>query len=127
VDVSPAFHDMDAGEYWVKAEPLEAPAKPVSGVFELRFVKNSPAKILVPAIQPGLYRLRLVDKAGADAGSDCWMLVNNSETYSSTAQAFRRAVQDSSSWPDAMDPSAVRALLRAYLESLAISGGKKPS
>ena len=127
VDLSPAFHEMDAGEYWVKIEPLDRSAKAASSIFELRFVKNSPANILVPAVQPGLHRLVLVDNAGADAGLDCWILVNNSDTYPPVSQAFRRAVQDSSSWPDAMDPSAVRALLRAYLESLVISGGKEQS
>jgi hypothetical protein len=122
VDLSPAFRELPAGQYWVKLEPVNvANSKPAGGVIELRFNPQHAAVIPAASIQPGLYRLILVDKSGAPADSDSWILVSLSEKYPSTSSAFQLAVQKSSTWPDAMDPSAVRALLRAYLESLSTS------
>jgi hypothetical protein len=123
VDLSPAFRELPAAQYWVKLESVNAAkSKPASAILELRFVPQHAAVIPASSIPPGLYRLILVDKSGEPAGSDSWILISPPKKYPSTSQAFQLAVQKSSSWPDAMDPSAVRALLRAYLESLSISG-----
>jgi hypothetical protein len=121
VDLSPAFRELPAGQYWVRLETVNG-SKPAGGILELRFVPQHATVVPGAAIRTGLYRLILVDKSGEPAGSDSWTLISPPEKYSSTSQAFQLAVQRSSTWPDAMDPSAVRALLRAYLESLAISG-----
>jgi hypothetical protein len=123
VDLSPAFRDLPAGPYWVKLETVNG-SKPTSGILALQFVPLHPAVIPASSIQPGLYRLVLVDKAGAPADSDCWILISPPDKYSASSNAFQLAVQKSSTWPDAMDPSAVRALLRAYLESLSLSGAQ---
>jgi hypothetical protein len=120
VDLSPALRELPAGQYWVKLETVNG-SKPAGGILELRFTPQHAAIIPEPSIQPGLYRLILVDKSGTPADSDSWILISAPEKYSSTSQAFQLAVQKSSKWPDAMDPSAVRALLRAYLESLSTS------
>lgn len=122
VDLSPAFREFPIAQYWVKLEPVNASnTRPAVSIFELHFAPQNGAAILAASIPPGLYQLILVDKTGEPAGSDCWILISPSEKYSSTSHAFQLAVQKSSSWPDAMDPSAVRALLRAYLESLSSS------
>jgi hypothetical protein len=122
VDLSPAFRELPAAQYWVKLEPVNADnSRPASAILELRFAPQHAAVIPVSSIQPGLYRLILVDKTGAPADSDSWILISPPEKYSSTSQAFQLAVQKSATWPDAMDPSAVRAMLRAYLESLSTS------
>jgi hypothetical protein len=73
-------------------------------------------------VQSGLYRLSLVDKNGAPPGYDCSIQVRPRETYPPSSQSFHAATEKSFKWPEVMDPSAVRALLRAYLESLSISG-----
>jgi hypothetical protein len=81
VDLSPAFRELPAAQYWVKLEPVNADnSRPASAI-----------------------------------------LISPPEKDSSTSQAFQLAVQKSATWPDAMDPSAVRAMLRAYLESLSTS------
>jgi hypothetical protein len=122
VDLSPAFRELPAGQYWIKLEPVNASnTRPTVGISELRLTPQQAAIIPAPSIQPGLYRLILVDKSGAPADSDSWILISSPEKYPSTSQAFQLAVKKSSTWPDAMDPSAVRALLRAYLESLSTS------
>lgn len=123
VDLGPAFRELPAGQYWVKLEAVNG-SKPAGGILALQFVPQHPAVVLASSIQPGLYRLVLVDKAGAPADSDCWILISPPDKYTAASHAFQLAVQRSSTWPDAMDPSAVRALLRAYLESLSPSGSQ---
>ncbi len=123
IDLAPAFNEMNPGQYWVNLVPLKSSASATaSGPLEVQFAANHSAMVAAPALQPGLYRLILVDQAGAPAGSDCWILVSTPGNFTSASQAFHAAVKKSSTWPKDMDPSAVHALLRAYLESLQISG-----
>jgi hypothetical protein len=122
LDLAPAFRDMSEGQYWIKLDSVEMPA--AKKIFELHFVPHSRAIVTVSAVHPGLYRLLLVDQSGGPGGSDSWILVTAPENYSTISQAFQRALDSSANWPQDMDPSAVRALLRAYLESLAGSGSK---
>ncbi len=121
VDLGAAFREMEAGHYWIH---ISAVSKTVQAVktFELQFAAHGPAVITAPSLQPGLYKVVLVDKAGGPAGSDCWILISTPENYPTASKEFQNAVAESSKWPDAMDPSATRALLRAYLESISISG-----
>jgi hypothetical protein len=123
LDLAPAFREMSDGQYWVKLSPVNGPT-PAStgGPIALQYASHHPAIASAPAAQPGLYRLSLVDKNGAPAESDCWILISSREAYPATSQAFQAASEKSSNWPEDMDPAAVRALLRAYLESLSISG-----
>jgi hypothetical protein len=125
MDLAPAFSEMSGGQYRVSLTPLNGSvSRAASGPFEVQYSTHHPATVAAPAIQPGLYRLVLTDKAGASAGSDSWILVSTPRNFSSASPAFRAAVKKSSNWPPDMDPSAVRALLRAYLESLQISGAQ---
>jgi hypothetical protein len=120
-DLAAAFREMDAGHYWIQISPVAKTPQAVK-TFELQFAPHGAAVISSPSLQPGLYKVVLVDKAGGPAGSDCWILIRAAESYPAAAKAFQDAVSESSKWPEAMDPSATRALLRAYLESLSISG-----
>jgi hypothetical protein len=121
VDLGAAFREMEVGHYWIQISAASKTAQSVK-TFELQFAPHGPAVITAPSLQPGLYRVVLVDQADGPAGSDCWILISTPENYSTASNAFHNAVAESSKWPDAMDPSATRALLRAYLESLSISG-----
>lgn len=121
LDLAPAFREMSYGQYWVKFSPLNA-AAPAGGPLAVQYASHHQASVGALATHPGLYRLSLVDKNGAPAGSDCWMLVTSGEAYPARSQAFEAATRKSSNWPEDMDPSAVRALLRAYLESLSGAG-----
>jgi hypothetical protein len=123
IDLEPAFREMDAGQYWLTLAPLNPPAA-AGRPFEIRFSPHNPAMVPAADLKPGLYRLLLVDKSGTPAGSDCWILITPTESYPATSDAFRRATEMSAKWPEDMDLSAVRALLRAYLESLAKSQSK---
>jgi len=124
VDLAAAFLEMAAGHYWMQVSSTDGQFRPVN-TFELQFAPHHPAVISGSSLHPGVYRVVLVDKSGSPAGSDCWILISAVENYSSTSRAFQDALRDSQSWPEGMDPSATRALLRVYLESLAISSGKK--
>jgi hypothetical protein len=125
IDLAAAFSEMSGGKYWVSLTPLNGSASAAAtGPFEVQYSAHHSALVSAPAIQPGLYRLVLTDQAGAPGGSDSWILVSAPRNFSSASPAFRAAVEKSSGWPPDMDPSAVRALLRAYLESLQISGAQ---
>jgi hypothetical protein len=123
IDLEPAFRDMSAGQYWLTLAPLNPPAA-AGRPLEIRFSPHSPVMVPAANLKPGLYRVLLVDKSGAPAGSDCWILISSTESYPATSDAFRRATEMSAKWPEDMDSSAVRALLRAYLESLVRSQSK---
>ena len=120
VDLAPAFREMPAGTYFVILSSVNTVANANTPV-ELRFTPHGPAVVTLPAVQPGLYRVVLVDKQGAPAGSDCWALISSPDSYTSISGAFEAAVQKSAAWPDDMDPSARRAILRAYLDSLRVN------
>jgi hypothetical protein len=123
MDLAPAFREMSDGSYLVKFSPLNNSVPASSGEpLSVQYASHHPVVARTSAMQLGLYRLSLVDKNGAPAGSDCWILVSSRETYPASSLAFQIAVKESSTWPEDMDPSAVRALLRAYLESLSIPG-----
>lgn len=116
-DLSAAFREMDSGHYWVRLTPVNG-SSPPSAPLELQFRRGAPASVTFNSLTPELYKVLIVDQAGQPAGSDCWVLATAPEDYSSVSAHFERAREESSKWPEAMDPSAVRALLRAYLESL---------
>jgi hypothetical protein len=126
VNLASAFREMEAGHYWLQVSPVSDTPRPAK-TFEVQFAAHGPAVITGSSIQPGLYRVVLVDKAGEPAGSDCWVLISAEQNFAATSRAFQGAQSDAAKWPDAMDPSAVRALLRAYLESLSISAQRSPS
>jgi hypothetical protein len=121
VDLGPAFREMEAGHYWIQISPAGKTPQSLK-TFELQFAPHGPALITAPSLQPGLYKVVLVDKSGGPAGSDCWILISSPENYPAASKAFQNAATESSKWPDAMDPAATRALLRAYLESLSTAG-----
>jgi len=123
MDLAPAFREMSDGQYWVRFSSANNSAPASSGEpRSVQYASHHPAITSAPAVQPGLYRLSLLDKNGGPLGSDCWILVSSREGFRATSQAFQAANEKSSQWPEDMDPSAVRALLRAYLESLSSSG-----
>jgi hypothetical protein len=123
IDLTPAFREMSDGQYWVKFSPTNGSAPATTGgPIAVQYASRHPAIASAPAARPGLYRLSLVEKDGVTAGSDCWILISSREAYPASSQAFQAAANNSSTWPEDMDPSAVRALLRAYLESLSSSG-----
>jgi hypothetical protein len=70
-------------------------------------------------VRAGLYKLALVTEKGEPGDSDCWILAAAPPEYAKQAAAYERAVSESKKLPEEMDASATRALLRAYLESLA--------
>jgi hypothetical protein len=125
IDVSAAFKDMPDGEYWVTLAPVGG-AVPAGHSVRLSYKQAMPAMIIATGISPRLYNLILVDQTDSPAGSEAWILVRSQQNYNSASTDFGELVAQSAKWPEQMDPSASRAILRAYLEQLADApaGGK---
>lgn len=117
VELSAAFRTMPAGKYFVEFLPVnDAHARP--SPVPVVVAKGQKASAPAPSLGPGLYEILLVDEKGEPAGSDAWILAANSATYATKAADYQKAEAESAKLPPEMDPSATRAVLRAYLESL---------
>ncbi len=116
-DLTAVFHDMPAGNYYVEFQAVEA-AQVRGAPLPVVLAKNQTVSVSAPSLHPGLYKVLLVDQKGEPAGSDAWIVLAASANYSVKAAAFQKALEESAKLPAEMDPSATRALLRAYLESL---------
>lgn len=125
VDLSAAFHDMDSGQYWLSVTPIDRASSTRSAPIRLEYKHGLPATVTLASIQPGLYKILIVDQSGEPAGSDCWILATTAEAYPSISRQFDTAREQASKWPGGVDPSNARALLRAYLESLRPTDPKK--
>jgi hypothetical protein len=116
-DLSVVFRGMPAGKYYVEFQAVDA--RVVRGApLPVVSAKNQKAVVAGPALHPGLYKVLLVDQKGEPAGSDAWIVLAAAADYPVKAAAFQKALEESAKLPAEMDPSATRALLRAYLESL---------
>ncbi len=118
IDLRAIFRDLDPGTYDVEMAPLAS--LPLQGP-PLRVVvaKGQAARIETRGAAPGVYNLSLVTEKGEPGDSACWVLVASPPDYAKQSAAFARAVSEAAKFPEEMDPSATRALLRAYMESLA--------
>jgi hypothetical protein len=119
LDLSTAFKDMSDGDYWIVLAPVNAGGKSSRPPLHLRYKRGAPAFVPAAGISPMLYNVILVDQGGATLGNEAWVLVRSPETYAAAASDFGQLVTASEKWPDEMDASAVRAILRAYLDRLA--------
>ena len=117
MDLSPAFQNMPEGEYWLRLVPLSVPAKPL-GPFHIIWSANHAAIVSNPEFSPGLYDLVLLEETGEEEGSRAWILAAEPPAYASSSADFADAVKVSAQWSTDASPSALRTILRAYLESL---------
>jgi hypothetical protein len=118
IDVQPIFREMDPGTYYVELAVPGAPS--LSGPpSRVTFAKGRAARVEAGGLRAGLYKLALVTEKGEPRDSDCWILVAAPPEYAKQAAAYEQAVSESKKLPEEMDARATRALLRAYLESLA--------
>jgi hypothetical protein len=118
IELRDVFHGMSSGKYYLAFSSIDVATTP-SQPLPVTYAKGLSLTIPANQIHEGLYRIALVDAQGEPAGSDAWILVASAATYPSKSAAYERAVNDSRKLPEEMDPAATRALLRAYLESLA--------
>jgi hypothetical protein len=118
LDLSASFKDMDDGDYRIVLAPLNGAGKS-SPPIRLRNKRGAPALVPNSGISPALYNVILVDQDGAPLGDEAWALVRSPDTYAAASSDFSQLVADSEKWPAEMDPSATRAILRAYLDQLA--------
>jgi len=118
IDVQASFREMDPGTYYVGLAAVGAPA--VAGPpARVTVAKGQAARLQARGVQAGLYRLALVTEKGEPGDSDCWILVAAPPEYAKQTAAYEQAASESKKLPEEMDARATRALLRAYLESLA--------
>jgi len=117
LELAPAFQKMAEGEYWLQLVPLTVPAKPI-GPFHIIWNASHSALVSNPELRPGLYDLVLLEETGELEGSEAWILAAEPPLYGSASADFEGAVKVSGQWSSDTAPSALRAILRAYLESL---------
>ena len=118
MDLAPAFQKMPEGEYWLRLVPLSVPATPL-GPFHIVWSANHPAIVSNPEFRPGLYDLVLLEETGEEEGSQAWIMAAEPPAYGAASADFDDAVKVSAEWSRDTSPSALRTILRAYLESLA--------
>jgi hypothetical protein len=117
LELAPAFQKMPEGEYWLQLVPLTVGAKRI-GPFHIIWNANHSAVVSNPAFTPGLYDLVLLEETGEAEGSQAWILAAEPPAYAPESADFEDAMKVSERWSRDASPSAVRAILRAYLESL---------
>lgn len=117
LDLSPVFKDMDDGEYWMVLAPVAGGKS--SRPLRLRYQRGMPAFVPAAGISPTLYNVISVDQGGSPLGNEAWALIRSPDTYAAASSDFAQLVAASEKWPAEMDPSATRAILRAYLDRLA--------
>jgi hypothetical protein len=121
IDLRAAFRDMDPGTYYVELGAVGA-ASTQGPPVRVSFAKGQAARAEARGVSGGLYKLALVTEKGEPGDSDCWILVGPPPEYAKQAASYDQAVSESTKLPAEMDAGATRALLRAYLESLASPG-----
>jgi hypothetical protein len=118
LDLQAVFREMDAGTYYVELAPVGAAAPP-GPRSRVSYVKGQAVRAEARGVRGGLYKLALVTEKGEPGDSDCWVLVAAGTGYVKLLAAYQQALAESKKLPAEMDAAATRALLRAYLESLA--------
>jgi hypothetical protein len=117
VDVAPTFADLSGETYWVRFESFGENAWKTAPT-QVRWHPGKPALASAAGLNPGLYRLTLLEQSGETAGSEAWVLLSGPQEYPTTSTAFQEAVNTVATWPASVDPTATRAVLRASLEAL---------
>jgi hypothetical protein len=117
LELAPAFQTMPEGDYWLRLVPLTVPAKPI-GPFHITWNASHSAVVSNPELRPGLYDLVLLEETGEEEGSQAWILAAEPPIYASASADFEAAVKVSAQWSSDTAAGALRAILRAYLESL---------
>jgi hypothetical protein len=122
IDLRAAFRDMDPGTYYVEFAPTSSSAAVQGPPVRVSYAKGQAVSAAARGVRGGLYKLALVTEKGEPGDSDCWILVAAAPEYTKQAAAYGQAESESAKLPAEMDAGATRALLRAYLESLASPG-----
>jgi hypothetical protein len=116
VDVSAAFQGMDPGSYRVRLEPVSGGK--VTAAVQVNWTEGSPARISVPGLSPGLYKLGELDANGQLAAPEAWILITRPEDFEKPRSTFQEALDATKKWPDEVDVRAPRAFLRQVLDGL---------
>ena len=118
VDMASAMRALDAGTYTVSLEPVDSTAVgKLNG--KLAWSPGKPARLQLPKISPGLYRIVVAVEGGESEGSEAWVLVTPAAHYDANTRDFHQAIEITESWGERVDAKGKRAMLRACLQSLA--------
>jgi hypothetical protein len=118
LDLGAVFKDMDDGDYSVVLAPVSR-GGPAGRPLHLRYKRGASALVSAAGIVPALYNVILTDQSGAPLGNEAWALARSPSNYAAASSDFAQLVAASQKWPEEMDSSATRAILRAYLDQLA--------
>lgn len=118
VDLAAMLTDLAPGSYAARFKPL-APQGSPGPLTKFVFAHGYPALVAPAGVHPGLYDVELFRPDGQALGMEAWVLVSGMEKYASDVEGFKKAEQVVSKWSGNADARSVRAVLRAYLESMA--------
>ncbi len=122
LDLGQVFAAALPGDYelmlqeWV--EPPDGPGWRRVRLLEYRWPPDGPATIEVPELEPGLYRIQLLQD-GVATLDDAWILLSSAETHVSDVDDFRRFKEQMPWWGGLSDSPEAHGLRRAYLHQLA--------
>ncbi|HEY6766143.1 MAG TPA: hypothetical protein VI386_15405 [Candidatus Sulfotelmatobacter sp.] len=120
VDFSPAFAEMDSGTYKIRIEQIAQ--NDAGHDLQVEWAAKGPAKTLVTGLQPGLCLLVRLNAQGQPAEpGGAWALLDPPDRFNKDSASFHAAEEETKTWPDDVDSRVPRAVLRAFLDSLAKS------
>lgn len=120
IDVTAAIESLPSGNYALKLTPLQSSsgAQASYRVESFTWESGGHAKVAVPHVAPGLYRLQIEDTNNDSVSGPVAVLLSKQETFETDASAYSKAELAQQSWTS-IDPDAQHYFLTAYLYAIA--------
>ena len=129
LDIGHLLEDLPSGVYTLHFSPLKA-ERPTAAVVQatLEWKRGQSGVVAVPSLVPGLYAVT-VTTGRAQASPDetaAWVLVAEPPRARQASVAWKEAETKVAEWRADLSGASSRALLRAFLESLAVTADEAP-
>jgi hypothetical protein len=121
LDLSPVFHSMPKGVYYLKLRDLQSATSEI-GPLQFEWDPQGVSALRVNGLAPGIYEIRLLVRTSDEYEStslSVWTLISKTLEFDRTNGSFRQALTLTSKWGKTITEETKREVLRAYLDSLA--------
>jgi len=122
LDLSSVFRNMPKGVYYLKLLDLgPGSTNAVIGPQRFDWDPQTSSPLSTSELSPGVYEVTLLLRKGRryEPTLSVWTLVSNKSQFDRLSDSFRDAVRVTRKWQTSTTDETRRAVLRAYLESLA--------
>jgi hypothetical protein len=123
VELSPAFHNMTKGVYYLKLREVDSGAgKPALGPFRFDWDPKQTSTLQLSDLSDGTYEIRLMTRVGDHYETTpltVWVLFSGKQEFNRLTDLFRQATTVTDTWQTSTTDETKRTVLRAYLHSLA--------